>query len=104
MPATYWVYILRCADSTLYIGETSCLSARIQQHHDGRGSLHTSSRLPVTLIYCEQHSTEISAGASDRSSAGLGKRSWPSPRAGSRRWRASAAGNAGKRGCRSKQL
>ena len=66
MPATYWVYILRCADNTLYIGETSCLSARIQQHHDGRGSLHTSSRLPVTVIYCERHSTEISACRRER--------------------------------------
>ena len=66
MPTTYWVYILRCADGTLYVGETSCLSERVQQHRDGRGSLHTSSRLPITLIYSEQHPTELSACRRER--------------------------------------
>jgi predicted GIY-YIG superfamily endonuclease len=66
MPTTYWVYILRCADGTLYVGETSCLADRIQQHHEGRGSLHTSSRLPVTLIYSEQYPTELSACRRER--------------------------------------
>jgi putative endonuclease len=66
MPAAYWVYILRCADGSLYVGETSCIAERLQQHHDRRGSLHTSSRLPVTLLYSEEHSTEHSACRRER--------------------------------------
>jgi putative endonuclease len=66
MPAPYWVYILHCADGSLYVGETSCIAERLQQHHEGRGSLHTSSRLPVTLIYSEEHSTEPSACRRER--------------------------------------
>jgi putative endonuclease len=66
MPVTYWVYILRCADGSLYVGETSCMAERLQRHHDGRGSLHTSSRLPVTLLYSEEHSTQSSACRRER--------------------------------------
>jgi putative endonuclease len=66
MPATYWVYILRCADGSLYVGQTSCLAERLQQHNDSRGSLHTSSRLPLTLIYREEHLTEPSACRRER--------------------------------------
>ena len=66
MPAAYWVYILRCADGSLYVGETSCITERLQHHYEGRGSLHTSCRLPVALIYAEEHSTELSAGRRER--------------------------------------
>jgi putative endonuclease len=65
MPAIYWVYILRCADG-LYVGETSCIAERLQQHHEGRGSLHTSSRRPVTLLYSEEHSSKLSAFRRER--------------------------------------
>ena len=66
MPAIYWVYILRCADDSLCVGETSCITDRLQHHHEGRESLHTSCRLPVTLIYCEEHLTELSARRRER--------------------------------------
>ena len=66
MPATYWVYILQCADGSLYVGETGCITERLQQHNEGRGSQHTSSRLPVALIYSEEHSTELSACRRER--------------------------------------
>lgn len=48
-----WVYILRCADGTLYTGWTSDLSARVDAHNRGRGARYTSSRLPVALVYEE---------------------------------------------------
>ena len=61
-----WVYILRCADGSLYVGQTSCITDRLQHHREGRGSSHTSGRLPVTLIYSEKHSTELSACRRER--------------------------------------
>ena len=49
----FFVYILRCADNTLYVGYTNNLEAREQEHHDGRGGRYTATRLPVRLIYSE---------------------------------------------------
>ena len=43
------VYIVRCADDTLYTGVTNRLEARIQAHNDGKGAKYTRSRRPVVL-------------------------------------------------------
>ena len=48
-----YVYILRCADNSLYTGWTNNLSHRINVHNNGTGSKYTRSRLPVELVYCE---------------------------------------------------
>jgi predicted GIY-YIG superfamily endonuclease len=56
-----YVYILRCADDSLYIGETDELGARLARHNDGRGCIFTASRLPVTLVYAEQYATRDGA-------------------------------------------
>lgn len=53
----FQVYVLKCADRSLYVGSTSDLPTRIHQHNDGRGGRHTSSRRPVTLLYSETHPT-----------------------------------------------
>lgn len=50
-----YVYLLRCADGTLYCGWTTDLSARIKAHNSGRGAKYTRSRLPVALIYSESY-------------------------------------------------
>jgi predicted GIY-YIG superfamily endonuclease len=44
-----WVYLLRCADGSLYCGWTSDLDRRLAAHAAGRASRYTRSRLPVTL-------------------------------------------------------
>ena len=49
----HFVYILRCADNSLYIGETDDLESRLSKHNEG-GSPHTSCRRPLTLAYYEQ--------------------------------------------------
>ena len=51
--ATYVVYILRCADGTLYTGITNDLDRRLLAHGRGRASRYTRSRLPVLLVYKE---------------------------------------------------
>jgi putative endonuclease len=59
--ASWHVYILRCADDTLYTGITNDLDRRIEQHNRGEGARYTASRTPVALVYSEP--------AIDRSSA-----------------------------------
>jgi predicted GIY-YIG superfamily endonuclease len=49
----FWVYIVACADDTLYTGSAKELGRRLVQHNSGRGSKYTRSRLPVTLVYAE---------------------------------------------------
>ncbi len=43
------VYILLCADKSLYCGATNNLARRIAQHNKGQASRYTRARLPVTL-------------------------------------------------------
>ncbi|MFL2547399.1 MAG: GIY-YIG nuclease family protein [Candidatus Rariloculaceae bacterium] len=52
--ATAWsVYVVRCADATLYTGIARDLAARIAQHNAGNGAKYTRGRLPVALVYDE---------------------------------------------------
>lgn len=52
MPA--YVYMLRCADGTLYTGWTSDLVRRVKAHNSGHGAKYTRTRTPVTLVYSEE--------------------------------------------------
>lgn len=52
-----WVYILRCADASLYVGHTTDLRSREQTHNEGRGGSYTATRRPVTVIYSEEVSS-----------------------------------------------
>lgn len=50
----YHLYILECADSTLYTGITTDLDRRLAEHNDSRlGAKYTSARRPVRLIYSQ---------------------------------------------------
>ena len=49
----WFVYLLRCADGTLYTGITNDLSRRCRQHNAGTASRYTRSRLPAKLVYRE---------------------------------------------------
>lgn len=48
-----YMYILECADGSLYVGSTLNLEHRLAQHNDGEGAAYTSTRLPVRLLYFE---------------------------------------------------
>ena len=50
---SWHVYIVRCADRTLYTGVAKDLPQRIAAHNDGRGAKYTRQRLPVKLVYSE---------------------------------------------------
>jgi putative endonuclease len=49
--AHWHVYILRCADGTLYTGATNDLARRVERHASGKGARYTRSRLPVALAW-----------------------------------------------------
>lgn len=56
MPSSSWmhyVYMLRCADGSLYIGETGDPANRLIAHNEGR-CIHTSKRRPVEIVYSER--------------------------------------------------
>ena len=54
----YSVYILECADKTLYIGCTNNLKKRLKQHNESkRGAHYTKIRRPVVLKYSEEFTT-----------------------------------------------
>jgi predicted GIY-YIG superfamily endonuclease len=55
--ATWFVYIVRCADASLYTGITKDVSRRYRQHNDGTASRYTRSRRPVVLVYQEAQPT-----------------------------------------------
>lgn len=55
------VYILSCADDTLYTGITNNLEKRLADHGAGRGARYTQGRGPFTVIYNESHPNRSSA-------------------------------------------
>lgn len=50
-----YVYILRCADGSLYTGWTNDLEKRVKTHNAGKGAKYTKTRLPVELVYYEEY-------------------------------------------------
>lgn len=57
----WFVYILRCADDSLYTGITNDLARRVEQHNAGTASRYTRSRIPATLEYSERARTKGAA-------------------------------------------
>lgn len=60
-PATagtdYYVYMLRCADLSLYVGMSGDLAKRVAAHDRGDGAAYTASRTPVALIWSQRCAT-----------------------------------------------
>ncbi len=55
------VYMVRCADGSLYTGSTNDLVARVEKHNRGEGAKYTRSRKPVQLIYSEPAADQSAA-------------------------------------------
>ncbi len=52
----YYVYIVKCADETLYTGISTELNRRIKEHNSSdKGAKNTRVRRTVTLVYNEEH-------------------------------------------------
>ena len=62
MEATWYLYILRCGDGTLYTGITTDVEKRLEQHRTGKGAKYTRGRGPLELVYresCGDHSSAL---------------------------------------------
>ena len=58
----YFVYIVECADGTLYTGISTELERRIQEHNTSeKGAKYTRIRRPVKLVYSESYPNRSSA-------------------------------------------
>jgi putative endonuclease len=58
---SYYIYILRCGDGTLYTGWTNDLEKRLKAHREGRGAKYTRGRQPLELLYSEVFDTKSDA-------------------------------------------
>lgn len=59
---SYFVYILECADQSLYTGCTNNLKKRLKQHNESKwGAHYTKIRRPVKLVYSEEFKTLVKA-------------------------------------------
>ena len=50
---SWFVYIVKCSDDTLYTGITNNIDKRMAKHNAGQASKYTRSRLPVVPVYVE---------------------------------------------------
>ena len=58
---SWYVYMLRCRDNTLYTGYTDDPDRRLAVHNAGKGAKYTRSRLPVSIVYREECPDKSSA-------------------------------------------
>ncbi|WP_339347628.1 TrmH family RNA methyltransferase [uncultured Sphingomonas sp.] len=58
---SFWVYILRCADGSYYIGHTDDLERRVAQHQEGMIPGYTHDRRPTALMWAQDFPTRIEA-------------------------------------------
>ena len=58
----YYVYMVQCADNTLYTGIATELVRRVKEHNESdKGAKYTRVRRPVHLVYSESHPDRSSA-------------------------------------------
>ena len=69
----FWVYILRCADSSYYTGHTDNLDTRMGEHQSGYCGGYTASRLPVELVWTQECTTREEALAAEMQVKGWGR-------------------------------
>ena len=51
---TWFVYMLRCGDGSLYTGITDDVPRRLEAHRSGKGAKYTRGRGPIELVYQEE--------------------------------------------------
>lgn len=54
---TWYLYILRCGDGSLYTGITNNIPRRLDAHRRGKGAKYTRSRRPLEMVYQEECGT-----------------------------------------------
>jgi predicted GIY-YIG superfamily endonuclease len=72
--AEAWVYMLRCADGSLYTGWTVDVQRRLARHREGTASRYTASRLPVELAWVQEMPNRRAARRTETLIKKLGRR------------------------------
>jgi putative endonuclease len=67
------VYLLRCADDSLYCGITTDLERRVAEHGEGRGARYTRPRRPVELVWWEEAPDRSAAASREHAVKALDK-------------------------------
>ena len=57
----YYVYLLKCADTSIYTGITNDLEGRLRRHKDGSASRYTRAKGVIKIVYSEIHPTRSAA-------------------------------------------
>lgn len=60
-----YMYVLECADKTLYTGYTTDVQRRLSTHNAGKGAKYTRARLPVKLLYQESFPSKQEAQSAE---------------------------------------
>jgi putative endonuclease len=62
-PPTWYLYMLRCGDTSLYTGITTDVNRRLKEHQDGspKGAKSLRGKGPLTLVFCEEMSDQSMA-------------------------------------------
>ena len=58
---TYFVYMVRCSNGSLYTGITTDVARRVGEHNSARGARYTRLNAPVELVWTEVHPGRSSA-------------------------------------------
>ena len=62
----YYLYILKCADKTLYTGITIDLAHRLKEHNFSKlGAKYTRARRPVKLVYSKKFRNRSAASKAE---------------------------------------
>lgn len=62
----HYVYTLRCADDSFYVGSTQDRDSQVQTHNGGRGAAYPFKHRPVHLVYSEVFDSELEAVTRER--------------------------------------
>jgi putative endonuclease len=57
----HYVYVLECADGSLYTGYTTDVQRRVREHDAGEGAKYTRGRTPVELVHTESYASKSAA-------------------------------------------
>jgi putative endonuclease len=58
---SHFIYIIECADNSLYTGYTTDVARRVKEHNNEKGAKYTRGRTPVRLCYKEKYETRSQA-------------------------------------------
>jgi len=69
----WYVYIVKCNDSSFYTGISNNVEERVREHNAGKGAKYTRTRKPVSLLYTEAFPTKSKAQSREAEIKHLGR-------------------------------